>query len=226
MLDRYRSEAGPRLDRFARPFMGWHPNTLSWLSFGLSLAAAGLLAFLHFLPYSSPWVPFLFFDVGALAFVGGFFDAIDGHVARRRSLTSPRGDFLDHVLDRYADTVLLLGLSVSSWVNPYLGLLALASLLLTSYMGTQAQAITGKRIYGGLLGRADRIVLLTLAALFMALVTTWDYFVSGRWAFPLWAHVGGWTLGPWDVVMIYFVVASQATAAYRAVATWRVLGSP
>jgi len=128
-------------------------------------------------------------------------------------------------LDRYADTILLLGITLSGWIDPYLGLLALVSLLLTSYMGTQAQAITGKRLYGGILGRADRIVLLTLGALLMSMITTWDLLVKGGLEFPLWGHVLGWSFGPLDLIMIYFVVAGQVTATYRAFTTWGLLGS-
>ncbi len=226
MLERYRGEAAPRLDRLAQPFMGWAPDTLSWLSFALSVGASVLLVMLRFFPPGSLWVPLLFFDIACLIFVGGVFDALDGHVARKRGLASRRGDFLDHVLDRYADTVLLVGVTFSAWVNPLLGLLALASLLLTSYMGTQAQAVTGQRAYGGLLGRADRLVLLTLGCLAMSLLTGWDFVEKGPLSIPLWFGSGSWVLGPLDLVMLYFILASQATAAYRAVATWRALGSP
>jgi archaetidylinositol phosphate synthase len=223
MLERYRKEASPGLERLAGLFLRWTPNTMSWTSFSLSVTAAVLLVVLRFIPYPSPWVPFVFFDIAAMIFVGGVFDALDGYVARKRGLASRRGDFLDHVLDRYADTILLVGVALSSWADPFLGLLALVSLLLTSYMGTQAQAITGERLYGGFLGRADRIVLLTLGALFMFAVTAWNLFAKGALLFPLWGHLWGWTFGPLDIILIYFVVAGQATAIYRAIATWRKL---
>jgi archaetidylinositol phosphate synthase len=179
---------------------------------------------LRFMPYPSIWVTIIFFGAAALIFIGGVFDALDGHVARMKGLASKRGDFLDHVLDRYADTVLLVGITLSSWVDPYLGLLALASLLLTSYMGTQAQAITGQRQYGGLLGRADRIVLLAVGALIMSAWTGWDLISGVPHVIPMWGYVWGWRFGLLDIILVYFVVAGQATAIYRAVVTWRKLG--
>ena len=39
----------------------------------------------------------------------------------------------------------------------------MVGMLLTSYMGTQSQAVGYQRVYGGLLGRADRLVLLMIA---------------------------------------------------------------
>jgi hypothetical protein len=60
MLERYRSEVGPRLDRLAEPFLMWSPNTLSWVSFALSALAAVLLTLLRFFAYPTPWVPVLF----------------------------------------------------------------------------------------------------------------------------------------------------------------------
>jgi archaetidylinositol phosphate synthase len=223
MLERYRQEATSPLDKLAGHFLKWSPNAMSWTSFTLSAVAAVLLVVLRFVSQSSILVPLIFFDVAALIFVGGVFDALDGYVARKRGMASRRGDFLDHVLDRYADTVLLVGVALSSWADPLLGLLALVSLLLTSYMGTQAQAITGERLYGGVLGRADRIVLLTLGALFMFAVTAWNIFAKGSLVFPLWGHLWGWTFGPLDLILIYFVIAGQATAIYRAAATWGCL---
>jgi archaetidylinositol phosphate synthase len=223
MLERYRKEANPGLERVAGLFLRWTPNAMSWTSFVLSAGAAALLVALRFIPYPSIWIPLVFFDIAALIFLGGVFDALDGYVARKRGLASRRGDFLDHVLDRYADTVLLVGVALSSWADPFLGLLALVSLLLTSYMGTQAQAMTGERLYAGVLGRADRIVLLTLGALLMSVLTAMNIFIKGPHLIPLWGNLWGWTFGPLDLILIYFVVAGQATAIYRAVATWRKL---
>ena len=88
------------------------------------------------------------------------FDAIDGKVAKLTNRATARGDFLDHALDRYADVFMVGALALSSWCRPGIGLLAIVGVFLTSYMGTQAQAIGHKRDYSGFLGRADRLALL------------------------------------------------------------------
>ena len=95
-----------------------------------------------------------------LVFLTALLDALDGIVARIRDLTSKRGDLVDHTLDRVADVIILGGIALGPLVNERAGFAALLGVLLLSYMGTQAQAVGAGRVYSGLLGRADRLVLL------------------------------------------------------------------
>lgn len=211
----YRRRLEPYLTRLSRPFLGWSPASLSWLSLGLSLAAAGLSALVRFTTV------YLFLPVALLIFFGGVFDVLDGEVARRTGRTSVRGDFLDHVFDRYADLALVLGIAASGFANPIVALLALASLLLTSYMGTQAQAVGQGRLYRGLLSRADRLLLLALATFL-----EFDLSLPWPWAptAPL-SRIAGYGLSftVLDVVLVYFILAGQWTALSRALATYRAL---
>lgn len=94
-------------------------------------------------------------------------DVLDGALARYTGVASPIGDYLDHVFDRYADTFIVVGIlayGVRVWECPVapwiIGIFAITGVLLSSYMGTQAQAVGMKRNYGGVLGRADRLILL------------------------------------------------------------------
>jgi len=215
VLEEYRARVAPYIARLARPFLGWKPDRLSGLAFGLAVAAAAVAVLVR-------WTtPLLFLPVALLIFFSGVFDVIDGAVARATARTSARGDFLDHVLDRYSDLVIVLGIAVSGFTIPVLALLALASLLLTSYMGTQAQAVGLGRSYAGLLTRADRLVVLALAT-----------FLEFDWSLPWpWAptepwsrfHVAGLTFTVIDVAFVYFVIAGQATAAVRAWRAYRAL---
>ena len=104
--------------------------------------------------------------------LNSFLDVLDGALARYIGLASPIGDYLDHVFDRYADLFIVTGIiiyGVQTWQAPVpawvIGLFALTGVLLSSYLGTQAQAVGLKRNYGGLLGRADRLVLLMVFGL-------------------------------------------------------------
>ena len=101
-----------------------------------------------------------FYVAGAiLVFLNGWLDLVDGALARREGIASDGGDFLDHVLDRYADIVVIAGFTVG--VDAYaLGFLAVTGVLMTSYLGTQIQAVGIGREYGGLVGRADRLALM------------------------------------------------------------------
>ena len=99
---------------------------------------------------------------GILVFVAAVFDALDGIVARMTGTASKRGDLIDHTLDRVADILILGGISLGPIVEERVGVVALLGVLLLSYMGTQAQAVGAGRVYEGVLGRADRLVILTL----------------------------------------------------------------
>lgn len=152
-LDQFR----PLADRALGPFvtvakrLGVSPNGVSVVAFALAAAAGGAF----FLAGTRPRL----YAVGAvLVFANGWLDLVDGALARELSVASSGGDLLDHVLDRYADIVMLVGLAAG--IGRYdLGLAAVTGVLMTSYLGTQAQAVDLDRVYGGLLGRADRLAL-------------------------------------------------------------------
>jgi len=200
VLDRKRDSVDPLLSIVAKRFSKINPNILTLTALVFAFFS-GL-----FFYFSSPEFEllnyYLFFAV-FFVFLNGLFDAIDGKVAKLTNKASLRGDFLDHALDRYADVFIVGGLALSSWCSrPSIGLLAIIGMLLTSYMGTQSQAVGYKREYSGLLGRADRLVLLII--------------------FPIVQHIGlrfslqlPWETTVLDWVLIYFAVVGNITAIQR-----------
>ncbi len=107
-----------------------------------------------------------------MVFLTAVFDALDGIVARERNLSSKRGDLVDHTLDRVADIIIVGGIALGPLVDITVGFSAIIGILMLSYMGTQAQAVGAGREYAGLLGRADRLVVL-------AIVPVIQYFDQG-----------------------------------------------
>ena len=97
-----------------------------------------------------------------MVFLTAVFDALDGIVARERNLSSKRGDLVDHTLDRVADIIIVGGIALGPLVDITVGFSAIIGILMLSYMGTQAQAVGAGREYAGLLGRADRLVVLAI----------------------------------------------------------------
>jgi archaetidylinositol phosphate synthase len=215
VVEGYRRRTAPYVAAIARPFLGWSPNRVSALSLTLTVAAGALALLVR-------WTTvYLFLAVAGLIFAGGLFDVIDGEVARRTGRASARGDLLDHVFDRYGDIALVLGIAASGFADPLLALLALVTLLLVSYMGTQAQAVGQGRLYRGLLSRADRLLLLTAATfLEFDLSLPWPWAPSAPWSR---FHVAGLTFTVIDLAFLYFVVAGQITAFGRARETYRAL---
>jgi phosphatidylglycerophosphate synthase len=97
-----------------------------------------------------------------MVFLTAVLDALDGIVARKRDLSSKRGDLVDHTLDRVADIIIIGGIALGAVVQTEIGFGAIIGVLMLSYMGTQAQAVGAGREYAGLLGRADRLIVLIL----------------------------------------------------------------
>jgi archaetidylinositol phosphate synthase len=179
-----------------------NPNSLSWAAFFFAVAS-GVFFF-----YGGA----LFLILALLLLVlNAFLDALDGKVAKLTGRASVRGDFLDHVLDRYADVFILSGIALGPFSRLEIGFFAVLGVLLTSYMGTQAQAVGAGRHYGGALGRADRLVLLFAFGVWQLLVDP-----VGQLAFL--GPLGGFS--PLEWLMLLFAVVGNLTAAQRAVATW------
>jgi len=152
-LDRFRWVADRALDPFvglART-AGLSPDGVSVIAFLLAAAAGGVYAV-------AAGQPLLYLAGAVLVFLNGWLDLVDGALARELNVASSAGDLLDHVLDRYADIIIIVGLAagVGRWA---LGIAAVTGVLMTSYLGTQAQAVGLDRVYGGALGRADRLAL-------------------------------------------------------------------
>lgn len=195
VLDTQRKKVDPLLDRFAKIFISIDPNVLSWLSLVFAIIA-GL-----FFYFSTPVNYYLFLAV-LFVFLNGFFDAIDGKVAKLTNKLSNKGDFIDHAIDRYADIFILGGLAFSIWCELWIGFFAIIGMFLTSYMGTQAQAVGCNRNYSGLLGRADRLFLLMFFPILQNIFTNYD---SGI--------IFGFTLLNW--VLVYFAIVGNITAIQR-----------
>ncbi len=181
--------------------VGATPNQVSVLSFVVAVAAAGAF-------YAA--TPETYVTGALLVALSGLLDAVDGQLARRMGTASAQGDMLDHTLDRYSDLVLLIGIAggLDAWA---LGLFAVTGVFLTSYMGTQAQAVGAGRDYGGALGRADRIVLIIVVGALHPFVPV----VAGA------EEVAGFVAFEW--LLILFAVVGNVTALQRFWASWKEL---
>ena len=149
-LDQYRSSAKVFFDPLVAVAIKCRltPNFFTIAAL-LASMAAGLLFFFNMVLWA----------VVAVA-ANAFCDAMDGAVAREMKAQSKRGDFLDHAVDRYADIFIITGIFAGGLVPWQIGVFALTGVLMSSYLGTQAQAVGVGRYYGGVLGRADRLVMI------------------------------------------------------------------
>jgi len=147
------------IDPLVRVMGNVPPALVSWSTLPVAGTAC---AFAAIAGRDTQGAVFLFLAV-FLVGIAGLLDVLDGKLARRQGTVSRYGDFLDHTLDRVVDLGLVLAMGHNSeWVpDGRLGWVVAVAVLLGSYMGTQAQAVGLRRIYGGF-SRADRTAVLCL----------------------------------------------------------------
>ncbi|HET6398764.1 MAG TPA: CDP-alcohol phosphatidyltransferase family protein [Candidatus Thermoplasmatota archaeon] len=214
VLDNYRSTLDWWLVPLARSFRRIHPDVFTWFSLAFAILAG--VAFWQSDPHSDRGLSLLLAG-WILVIANSVFDLLDGKVAHMTGRASPRGDYLDHACDRFSDAAILLGIAFSPWASREAGLVAIVATLLASYMGTQAQAVGLKRNYGGLLGRADRMVLIMAVPLveFAQAKLPLDYP-------PASLHPG---LTWFGLMLWYFGIMAGLTTLQRFVKTLRSFGA-
>lgn len=146
--------------------LGIHPNTMTLLGLVGHLGAAILLAIGQI-----QWG-------GLVVLLTAPFDALDGTMARLRGKPSRFGGFLDSVVDRYAELVLLGGLLVyyvrgDQWLPALLVYVAAAGSTMVSYTRARGEGL-GITVKTGLLTRLERyIVIIACLLLNIPLVMVW-----------------------------------------------------
>ncbi|MFH1786057.1 MAG: CDP-alcohol phosphatidyltransferase family protein [archaeon] len=222
-LNDYRKQADVVLMPLARRWIDISPNKFSAMSMFCAVLAG--LCF-----YLGGW---LLVGAAVFVFLNALFDAVDGKIARLTKNTTQRGDFLDHIIDRYSDIVILLGIMYSAYGHVGLGVFAIIGTVMTSYIGTQAEASGGKRERGGLLGRADRIVIVMFLPLVQGAMLMYGTLVQGFMlmygtlvpGFMLMYGIGqfyGLYLTGW--VLLLLALTGNYTAFRRFQLTWSRIG--
>jgi len=167
-----------------------NPNILTFGGLILNVIAGTLLAL-------GQWF------VGAwLILVAGLFDLLDGAMARNQGNATPFGGFFDSVIDRYSDFFLFLGILVfylrkQAMGEMTLAIVALGGALMVPYARTKAENVISKCDVG-VMERAERIVILSVGALF-------------NWMVP---------------VLWIIAILSHFTVGHRIYYTWKALHRP
>jgi len=112
----------------------------------------------------------MFFYAGLVIIGSGFFDLVDGRVARASTQVTRFGGFFDSVVDLYSDASLFFGLLVfyargNRFFYVVLTALVMISAIMVSYARARAESLIGTcRV--GFMERPERLVLLIIGALF------------------------------------------------------------
>jgi len=163
------SKIGHRLDpllvRIFRLLFGnapIRPNVLTLIGFLFSLLTFVFTAALGQLTIA-----------GLFLVVSGFFDLLDGAVARTTNMVTRFGGFFDSVLDRYSDLIVMFGISIyfvrrADTLSSMVAFFAAIGVAIVPYARARAEAasITCR---SGILERSERVILLSIGLLFHVL---------------------------------------------------------
>lgn len=148
--------------------LGLTPNQYTLISLVFVLVA------FYFLIREKLILALLFFLIAA------FLDFVDGAVAKFLQKETKKGAYLDTICDRYVEGIILLGflflplpnflLPAGIWI-----FLAFFGSLMTTYAKAAAKEkeLVGQELKKGLLGRAERIILISLAIFLGILNFSW-----------------------------------------------------
>lgn len=179
----FKRHIDPVWDNLARPLaaIGLHPNGVTLL--GLCLVLANAAA--YFWHRSQ-----LLFGLGlAISFAA---DSLDGAVARLRSECTLFGSYLDAMVDRYQESIVLLtiGYINAAWLPAGL---ALAGSLLTSYAKARVaiEVSIDNNDWPDLFERQERVIFLCGLLVLGGIVATQfdlNIIVPGLWIFAVLTH--------------------------------------
>ncbi|MFQ3573978.1 MAG: CDP-alcohol phosphatidyltransferase family protein [Thermodesulfovibrionales bacterium] len=133
-----------------------HPNVITIIGLIITVVACAV-------------IPFHLAVGGLLIILGGFFDMLDGVVARANSRNTKFGAFLDSTIDRYSDSLIFIAIAWYFFNEGNLhGVLltagAMVGALLISYVRARAEGL-GIECKVGLMERPERIVLLAFGCI-------------------------------------------------------------
>ena len=181
-----------------------HPDWITLGGFACSLVAAILFAWAE----ERRW---LFLVIPLLLLARITLNALDGLVAQATGKARAFGEVVNEVCDRLSDAAILIGIAINLSSTGW-GIAALTGVFLSSYIGILGKAVGAGRQYGGVLGKADRMLYLGLtcvAAFFVGnpvLIGARVSVATTRGALPL---------RLFDALLLLFAVLSVVTSVQR-----------
>ncbi|HEX7274878.1 MAG TPA: CDP-alcohol phosphatidyltransferase family protein [Nitrososphaeraceae archaeon] len=166
MLNRFREKITPITTLIGNNFgsLGLSPTFWSMIGFTFAILSSiffGLTNFLNQQGLEFPWQV-----IGSIMLlISGFFDIVDGSVARVMKKTTTRGAFLDSNFDKVSEALIFIAIAIGGLSNPILAMIALSTSILVSYLRARAESL-GIELKGiGIGERAERLLILAICGL-------------------------------------------------------------
>jgi CDP-diacylglycerol--glycerol-3-phosphate 3-phosphatidyltransferase len=166
---------------------GITPNVLTWIGFLIAVVTAVFAALGQMIV------------AGLLLLFGGYFDMLDGSLARRTGKVTVFGEVLDSTLDRLSEGAILLGLLYwfavdGSTIGIMLVGVTLLSSLVVSYIRAKAEIVKVECLKG-LFTRPERVVVLAIGFLVnqleiaLGIIALFSLFTVGQRLFHVWRQL-------------------------------------
>ncbi len=155
VLNNLRATLRPTLEKIGKGFASTGLSANFWTCVGLGFALVSAIVY-------GMGVEFGLIIGGILLLVSGFFDMVDGQVARVTGKTSKKGEYLDSMFDKIAEVAIFLGILIGGYAEPYLVLLAITLSLLVSYARAKSDIINIKLQGIGIGERAERLLVIAI----------------------------------------------------------------
>lgn len=166
MLNRFREKITPITTRIGNNFgsLGLSPTFWSMIGFALAILSSIFFGFTNFLNQQGldfPWQVI----ASIMLLISGFFDIVDGSVARVMKKATTRGAFLDSNLDKVSEALIFIAIAIGGLSNPILAMIALSTSILVSYLRARAESL-GIELKGiGVGERAERLLIFAICGL-------------------------------------------------------------
>ena len=166
MLNRFREKITPITTRIGNNFgsLGLSPTFWSMIGFAFAILSSiffGITNFLNQQGLEFPWQVI----ASIMLLISGFFDIVDGSVARVMKKTTTRGAFLDSNFDKVSEALIFIAIAIGGLSNPILAMIALSTSILVSYLRARAESL-GIELKGiGVGERAERLLILAICGL-------------------------------------------------------------
>ena len=154
----------PTLTRIGATFASTGLSANFWTGLGLAVSVLAAIAYTSNAFVNLDWTPWNFAAVigGIFLLVSGFFDIVDGSVARITKRISNKGAFLDSVFDKIAEVIIFSGIALGQLADSFWCLVALGLSLLVSYTRARAESLGGKLKGIGIGERAERLLIIAI----------------------------------------------------------------
>ena len=166
MLNRFREKLVPITTLIGNNFgsLGLSPTFWSMIAFAFAILSSIFFGISTFLSEQGIVFPSQII-ASIMLLISGFFDIVDGSVARVSKRATSRGAFLDSNFDKISEALIFIGIAIGGLSSPILAMIALSTSILVSYLRARAESL-GIELKGvGIGERAERLLILSICGL-------------------------------------------------------------